>query len=75
MDAFLKELQKLSEKHGITLKQPIVNEKIDFFRQLSSLTSTGFSETFSTYHVQELWAETTKELSVRFIKKTRARVR
>lgn len=30
MDDFLKELQGLSEKYGITLKQPIVNERIDF---------------------------------------------
>ena len=75
MKDFLEELYSLSEKYGISIKQPIVNERINFFKQPSSVSSTSFSGTFPTYHIQELWSETTKELSIRFIKKTKVRVK
>ena len=75
MKDFLEELYSLSEKYGIAVKQPIVNEVINFFKHPSSVTTTSLSETFTSYHVQELWSETTKELSIRFIKKTKVRVK
>ena len=75
MEEFLKEIFNLCEKYGIQYFQPIINERMDFFKQPSSLTSTSLSGTFSTYHHQEVWTEITKEMSIRFVKKTREKVR
>ena len=75
MEEFVKELHNLCEKYGILYTKPILNERMDFFKQPHSVTSTSLSSTFSTYQYQETWVEITKELNVRFVKKTREKVR
>ena len=75
MEEFLKELDALCEKNGITYTKPIIQEDFHFFNQPSSKTSTIFSETFSNYHAPEKWMETIRESRILFTKKTRAKIR
>lgn len=75
MEDFIKEIHNLCEKYGVSYTKPVVLERIDFFKQPQSITSTSLSSTFSNYQYEETWSEITKELNVRFLKKRREKVR